>query len=62
MAHWKPYVSGVLAFVSLLAHAGDPCSAPDLERSRVAEVYPSAAELPQNLLRLYVYFTQPMER
>jgi hypothetical protein len=30
------------------------------EAARVAAVYPSAAELPENLLRLYVHFTTPM--
>jgi hypothetical protein len=30
--------------------------------SRVVAVYPSAAELPENLLRLYVHFSAPMRR
>jgi hypothetical protein len=36
-----------------------PARLPD-ERPRVAAVYPSSAEVPENLLRLYVHFSHPM--
>ncbi|MEM8960927.1 MAG: hypothetical protein AAGD38_05575 [Acidobacteriota bacterium] len=30
--------------------------------TRVSEIYPTADRLPANLLRAYVYFTEPMDR
>ncbi len=32
------------------------------ERARVTAVYPTANELPENLLRFYIYFSKPMKR
>ena len=32
------------------------------KRPYVSEVYPTANELPDNLLRFYVYFSKPMRR
>ena len=40
------------------AHASAACGDP----VHVAEVYPSADVLPENLLRFYVYFSKPMAR
>lgn len=44
-----------------LAIAGPALGCAD-EPARVSDIYPTASELPENLLRFYVYFTRPMER
>jgi hypothetical protein len=36
--------------------------APDAARTTVARIYPSAATLPENLLKFYVHFSAPMSR
>jgi hypothetical protein len=62
-----PFVDG-LTYSWILREAGlEPqavsISRPDIDRPRIAEVtaiLPTAARLPFNLLRLYVYFSMPM--
>ncbi|MEM1182323.1 MAG: hypothetical protein AAGM22_28515 [Acidobacteriota bacterium] len=46
----------------LIAGPAAACGGPDGAAARVSEVYPTAHELPENLLRFYVYFSQPMAR
>jgi len=49
-----------LAFSSSLAFAST-CQ-PATEQVKVSAVYPTADTLPENLLRFYIYFSQPMQR
>lgn len=51
-----------LAFAIGLAAslAAGPVSACETPQTTVAEVYPTAATLPENLLRFYIYFSAPM--
>ncbi|MEM9387745.1 MAG: hypothetical protein AAGA68_22010 [Pseudomonadota bacterium] len=62
MRRWMRTLLWLIVAVSSPAGANVDCADASPARARVAEVYPTADELPQNLLRLYVYFTQPMER
>jgi len=49
-----------LVFSSSLAFAST-CQ-PATEQVQVSAVYPTADTLPENLLRFYIYFSQPMQR
>jgi hypothetical protein len=61
-----PFVAGV-TYVARLALGGPPialrfeAAAPAGAAPRVISVFPSADALPENLLRFYVHFSQPME-
>lgn len=48
----------VLLWLALTPAHADTCAT----RPAVSEVYPSGDRVPENLLRLYVYFTAPMSR
>lgn len=57
-----PFLIMVVCFIGI---STDICFAQnELNRHTklVSEVYPTASELPDNLLRFYVYFSKPMER
>ena len=67
----KIFVSLVLATV-VASNAYSNClingsgngseSATQLSTAEISEVYPSADQLPENLLRFYIYFSEPMAR
>lgn len=56
-------VSGILStmLLAVVTASGSAaaCTVPD--RAAAVDIYPTAEELPANLLRVYVYFPQPME-
>ena len=60
----KSTLAGALVCVfgqaPLMAQTGNPHLCPDLTSNTVDEVYPSAYTLPQNILRFYIYFDQPV--
>ncbi|MEM6796609.1 MAG: hypothetical protein AAF725_21740 [Acidobacteriota bacterium] len=59
---WGLSPSIALAFAAPAFGCAGGQAQTDARSARVAEIYPSSNELPENLLRFYVYFTQPMER
>ncbi|MEM8630943.1 MAG: hypothetical protein AAGF74_06890 [Pseudomonadota bacterium] len=46
--------------LAVCAASGAVASCPDPKSSDRVDVYPTAAELPENLLRFYIYFPRPM--
>lgn len=52
----------LLALGLAAAIAVGPLRACEVGQTTVAEVYPTAAALPENMLRFYVYFSAPMGR
>ena len=53
----------VLALATISsAWAGNPFACEGDTKTRVTDIYPTAHVLPANLLRFYVYFSQPMGR
>src|SRR6056297_3284815 len=51
-----------LASLLLVLGAGSAAACPAPPIDRRVEIYPTAGELPANLLRFFVYFPQPMDR
>ncbi|MEO0425428.1 MAG: hypothetical protein AAF184_24050 [Pseudomonadota bacterium] len=62
MRRWTLMLMCITPCLASPGNAAADCADVSLTPARVAQVYPTAEELPANLLRLYVYFTQPMER
>lgn len=53
---------GLLALAIAATLAAGALRACDAEQTVVADVYPTAGTLPENLLRVYIYFSAPMGR
>ena len=49
-----------LSLAAALVEAANPFDCASEVRTRVVDIYPSAARLPANVLRFYVYFSEPM--
>jgi hypothetical protein len=49
-----------LASLLLVLVAGSAAACPDPSAEQRVEIYPTARQLPANLLRLFIYFSQPM--